>query len=403
MAGLCLMLGAAWTAPAAAKSRVHRQAGDDDTITVRVKGRSAVNEEAAKKDARRNAIESAGNVHIVSQSEVEDFALKKDIIKTRADGLIVAEKFGPARMDGDGVWEVELEAKVSKSKLDATWAEVAIVLEQLGHPVIMLFFEDWIQVTQLVPGERAREGEMAQRRLSDPSIVGNQITRMLTDYGFEVKNAQRAAALNERDKEEAGMKGDVELLQAYARRNGADLFLEGTAKASGPVTSRSIGDGYPTVYQWKTFGQCHAYWADSGMEFMAMPALEAESASKYSGDDGAKRALDKTGVEIGREIVFELLDKMTRRALDGSMFTLRIGNVKGRRYKDIREAIARIENVESVTQDSFDGSTLFLRVKTRLQSSDLMDAMYDLDFVGFSLELDGETSRNEMRWKVVDG
>jgi|GEM_PF-2619713 len=375
-----------------------------DTVTVKVKGRSAISEAVAKNDARRNAIEQAGKVHVVSRSEVRNAVLAQDIIKTRADGLIIKQDFKPAVKDAQGVWVVELVAQVSKEKLDATWAEVANVLEQIGQPTIMLFFDDIIQLSGVAPGLQRAQGDLAERVIARPSIVGNQLSGLLSEYGFQIKIGKRAEALLVRDKTRATVKQDFELLAAYAWDNGADLYIEGYAKASGPFPVPSLGDGYPTVYQWKTFGQCKAYWADNAGQLLAPPAMEAESASKYRGDDGAMRALDLTGVDLGREMVFMLLDKLTRRALDGVVISMHIENVKDDdTLFAIEDALNTVEGVLSVNEESYNGSLWIARVKTKLHTRNLARAIVrqlNPRFDGFELKTSGQRSMNVMRLRV---
>ncbi len=134
-------------------------AAAQDVVTVRVRGQG-VTEDGAVKDALRKAIEQGGQSEIASRTKTKDFALEYDVVLARAQGLVKNWKKLSSR-ESQGVVTVEIEAQVSKSLVNATWADVAIQLKQLGRPKIMVIFTEVIHV--LDRPERNRSG---CRRLS---------------------------------------------------------------------------------------------------------------------------------------------------------------------------------------------------------------------------------------------
>ncbi len=64
---------------------------------------------AAKVDAMRNLLEQAYGVRIMSDSSIQDFALKSDVIKSRVDAFIKGAWVVEERQLADGTIEVDME------------------------------------------------------------------------------------------------------------------------------------------------------------------------------------------------------------------------------------------------------------------------------------------------------
>jgi hypothetical protein len=64
---------------------------------------------AAKIEALRNLLEQSYSVTIVSDSTVQDFALKSDVVKARIDGFIKGAWVSEERLLADGSYEVNME------------------------------------------------------------------------------------------------------------------------------------------------------------------------------------------------------------------------------------------------------------------------------------------------------
>lgn len=64
---------------------------------------------AAKIEALRNLLEQAYSVTVVSDSTVQDFALKNDVIKAGVDGFIKGAWVAEERLLADGSYEVDME------------------------------------------------------------------------------------------------------------------------------------------------------------------------------------------------------------------------------------------------------------------------------------------------------
>jgi hypothetical protein len=64
---------------------------------------------AAKIEAMRNLLEQAYSVTVVSDSKIQDFVLKNDVVKAKVDGFIKGAWISEERLLADGSYEVEME------------------------------------------------------------------------------------------------------------------------------------------------------------------------------------------------------------------------------------------------------------------------------------------------------
>ncbi len=105
------------------------------TVSVRAKGTGKTREEAIE-NAKRMAIEQVG-VSVASETNVENFQLVKDIIKSRAEGYINSYNIIAETVSGDG-YTIEIEALVSKNPVDA---DVRSLSQKMGGVRFMVYYE----------------------------------------------------------------------------------------------------------------------------------------------------------------------------------------------------------------------------------------------------------------------
>lgn len=345
------------------------------TITVEVEGHSALSKPAAESDARRNAVEEAGKMHLPGWSTGQATALDRAAIKARAKTIIISEEFGRASKSDENGWTVTLKAVVSKNRLVETADAMASTLEAMGNPVIMLFVRDII------------ENIDTQSKTPEPdSYVGGEIERTLTEFGFTVRMRSRAEALKKRDRENADDDEAFKLLMSIAADDGADLFIDGHITASGPRHSRPHGID---LFMWKTIGQVSVYWADTGILLFRPPTAEHESGSRIPGSNGAKRALSKTGEDLGQEFVYGFVDKFTRDLKNGRLVTVQIQELNEDRSYDVIEAIQGLggDVIKRIGRNNWAYDVLTMDVRTTLGPHDLAGALRKLEFDGYRLAI----------------
>ena len=70
-------------------------------------------ERAAKADAYRNLLERVKGVRIESETTVQDFIARNDVIRTRVDGVLRGARVISSRVMPDKTYEVELEVRIA--------------------------------------------------------------------------------------------------------------------------------------------------------------------------------------------------------------------------------------------------------------------------------------------------
>jgi len=102
------------------------------------------NRDDALKQALRKALEEGAGVQIAGHSQVENFALIRDTIYSRAAGLVSDYKVLRESEGPGGSVVMTIEATVRPSTVAEAWGEVQNVLDQIGRPKIMVWVDEKI-------------------------------------------------------------------------------------------------------------------------------------------------------------------------------------------------------------------------------------------------------------------
>jgi hypothetical protein len=353
----------------------------DDVVVVKVRG-EGVSKEAALKDALRKAIEQGGKNEIASRSQTKDFALEYDVVLARASGLVKDYKV-LSEKESDGVWAVEIEAKVSKKLIVDTWADVQIVLKQLGRPKIMVIFTEVIH--DLTRNEPHRE--TVQRS----SLLAMQIERKLLDLGFKLVNPDQMKEIDRKKAETAALENDTASLKAIASNYGAAIYIKGVARASGPDVTEASGI---TLNMWETDITIQGFWTETGDAIFSNSKTGVRSGSRVAGPAGATKTLEKTGAKVAEASVYDLLETWSRGTAGG------VGDliIEVRKVADakqamaIKKALAGIKGVEEVHNEGVKDTVKFT-VVTNLGAEDFLEALVGLSFEGFKLDVDDQKAK----------
>jgi len=336
---------------------------------VSVTGQSAISEKEAINDALRNAVERTGKIKIASWSTVQNYELAQDVIKTRVDGLVTHHEVKAKSKSPDGVWTVEVLADVQESVLDTTWADVLHLMEQLGEPTITLFFDDLKQIAG------APDPEPFERQ----SPVTTHIIKLLTDSGFRVIHRARYEFLKSKNMLDARDEDRYALYKAEDTY-GADIYLDGTAIAEGPMLLERSG-----LHKWRTTGRCTAYWSDSGEVIFATDLQDAEKNFSDPSETNAIKLLDYTAGELGRQIKERLLETLARRAVEGGVITIKFDDADVDQQFSIEDHLKEMENVASVRLVKRHDTAVILEVRTKLLMQTLERSLLRTKFDGFRL------------------
>ncbi len=350
----------------------------EDIVTVKVTGQG-IDEQSAIKDGLRKAVEQGGQSEIASRSKTQDFALEYDVVLARSSGLVKDHKV-LSKSERDGITTVNLECKVSKSLIDATWADVAIELKKLGRPKIMVIFKEVIHDLERPEGSR----EIVQRS----SALGTTIMRRLTKLGFKLVSEGQIQAIMEKRKELAAAEDDVATLKQIAKDFGADIFIKGYARGSGPQRSETPAG---TLYMWETDVTIEGFWTETGDMIFANSTAGTRGGSRVGGPPGATMALNKTGEKMAEASIYDLLEQWTRGTAGGVgdiIVEVRgLANIKN--ALTIKKGLETVQGVEEVRRAGAK-DTVRYTVVTAMSAEEFVEHLVELSFEGFELEVEDQ-------------
>lgn len=355
---------------------------DDDVVVVKVKG-EGIDEDAAKKDALRKAVETGGKNEIASKSQTKDFALEYDVVLARATGLVKDYKVLSTR-SSDGVVIIEIEAKVSKKLIDATWAEVAILLKQLGRPKIMVIFTEVIH--DLDRPEHNRE--IVQR----DSKLGAEIERKLLKLGFKLVNPGQIKEIERKKLDAATLEDNTDAIKAIASQYGAQVFIKGVARANGPQRTTAAGI---QLHMWESDMSIQGFWTETGDAIFSNTSVGTRGGSRVAGPAGATQVLQKTGMKMAEASVYDLLEAWSRGAAGGQVgdIIIEVANVAdARQAMAIKKALAGVKGIEEVTNEGVKGLVRYT-LQTNMTADSVLEHLVELKFDGFTIDVEDQKSK----------
>jgi len=365
---LCLLLAAS----------VQTAFADDDIVTVKVEGRG-IDKDAAVKDALRNAVEKGGLTEIASKSQVKDYALEYDIVLARSSGLVKDYKI-IREGQSEGIFMVEIEAKVSKKLLDATWGDVAILLKQLGRPKIMVMFTEVIHDLERPEGTR----EVVQT----DSILGMQIERKLQKLGFKLVNPGMMKEIDRKKAEIAAAENDTGTLKSIASGYGAAIYIRGTSRASGPQKTTAAGID---LNMWETDVTIQGFWTETGDAIFSNSMTGVRGGSRVAGPPGGRQALEKNGVKLADASVYDMLEAWSRGTSGGvGDIIVEVRDVATvEQAIKIKKALEAVKGVEEVSKDGAKGTVKFT-VVTNMTAENFVESVVEFKFDDFKLEVEDQ-------------
>jgi len=350
----------------------------EDVAIVKVTGQG-IDKDAAVKDALRNAVEKGGLTEIAGKSQVKDYALEFDVVLARSSGLVKDYKVLNERTS-EGLVTVEIEAKVSKKLIDATWAEVTLLLKQLGRPKIMVFFTEVIHDLERPEGTR----EVVQT----DSVLGTQIERKLLKLGFKLVNAAQMKEIDRKKAEIAAAESDAGTLKSIASGYGAAIYIRGTSRASGPQKTTAAGID---LNMWETDATVQGFWTETGDAIFSNSMTGVRGGSRVAGPPGGRQALEKTGQKLADASVFDMLEAWSRGTSGGvGDIIVEVKDVATvEQAIKIKKALEAIKGVEEVSKDGAKGTVKFT-VVTNLNAENFVESVVELKFEDFKLEVEDQ-------------
>ena len=189
---------------------------------VEAKGQSPLSHDDAVKNAQRAAVEQAVGVFIHTETEVENYQLKKDRIISHTEGYIKRYEILKAEKV-DQQYQAVISAAVSMDEIKDDLIALKILLENLERPTMLVL------VDQLESDRNGNAGTIAE----------TEITRLLTDRGFEIVDQRQVEKTNALDKARQALSGN----DAAAKQLG--LRFDSQYVVLGRIAVNNAGEAYP--------------------------------------------------------------------------------------------------------------------------------------------------------------
>jgi hypothetical protein len=190
--------------------------------TIEAEGISSISREDAIRQAQRSAVEQAVGVFINSQTEVDNFELKKDKIFSKTQGYIKRFSILKEKKEGD-TFKVLVNATVSLDKIKDDLIAMKILLESMERPKLMVLVdEDYKSMDNLGMG-----------------IASTEMSSMLGAKGFELVDKSQVDAVMNNNQGRQALAGNANAAKALGLKFGAQYVIVGKAVA------QDAGEAYP--------------------------------------------------------------------------------------------------------------------------------------------------------------
>ena len=330
-----------------------------DALTAEGTGIGANHDEALMA-AKRDAVEKGIGMVLLSQTEIENFQLKRDIVVTKTIGTVSSYEIISETRTGDGLIEIKIKAKLSRSAMRQDLAAFNILIESMDKPRVMVLIDENNIGTSEPTNQSAETAILAF--LKDP-------------YDFDLVDRNMAASIKSSKQKMAEMNGNPTAAAAIGLKNGAEVLVTGTA------TSR-VAEGMS-----QNLGGMVSVQADVTLKAIncntgAIIGSASEHAAKVhiSPQTAGNQAIAKAAEKAAGKLLDMIIKGWQNQVNNGLSITVTINEVKQFRQKNaVIATLTGMPGVTAVRERSWDGTSAQLRI----------DVVYKGNTGGFCSKVDG--------------
>jgi hypothetical protein len=348
-----------------------------DVVTVHVKGQD-IDRESALNDALRKAVERGGHLEIYARSETENYTLARDTVLAQATGLIKDYRILKEGEDPLGGYFVEIEAQVDRRIIDTTWGQVQILLRELGTPKILVNIVERVNDIALKTGRDIVE---------DGSLLENKIEQLLVQKGFELVDKNQIERLKRDKIKQAVISQNMSELKQLAGDLGAQMFIMGFARASGPQISDVDGI---RLYMWETDVTLKAFWSETGQILFNRSEVGPRGGSRVPGPPGAKGAIAKAADKLAQRCLEGILETWSKQAVNGGKVVLDVNGLDFRQMLVLQDGLKQIEGIKNVTRRAWHKPTVKFELVTVHSAEKLAEILQQVQFQEFRLDIENQ-------------
>jgi len=316
-------------------------ATNEEGVTIEIEGQSPIlnddkvqAEQMAIVDASRKAVEKVVGTLVASETNVKDFQLLQDTIKTRANGY-VSDQEVLRRWEDNGYYKVLVRLTIKKADLQQSVDAYKLTLLKAGKPRLMIFIPDFGLVTK--------------------------VAQYMKDAGFPVIEPERIRDLQKSGLESNISTGDQEILAKLAVSFHAEILIIGNCR------QEAIGETQG-IFAVQAYLSIRAIRADSGQN------LVSQTFSARGVDLNNNLAFQKA-LNSATDQAVAFLKEQLGKELINSKQSLQI-IINGIQYSDLQQLQRRLKatpNVENVFLRNFSNLSAELDIDTGLLADQLAD------------------------------
>lgn len=336
------------------------QEGD---IIILAEGYGSSRQDALLK-AKREAIEIGIGTVLISQTEIRNFEIKKDIILSRTKGYVKKYDILREEKQPDDVFYLKIKAVVSLASIKEDLAALKILLESMDKPRMMVMIEE--------------DGKSAE----------NAILDYLTEKEFELVDASVVAALMHKEDSliKRATEGNPVAAAKIGAANGAEYVIIGKVTKSLMKSALLDKAGMKSIQANITAKVVNC----SNAKIIA--SKSAHSASCHASEDIARaKATQKAAKSLMDRSLFEKIISSFQSSINnGITIDVTIKNVDNFKIqKAVKKVIGELPGIVSVNSRSFGQGQLKLSI------------VYKGSADSFSEKIDGKTVK-EKELSVTD-
>jgi hypothetical protein len=314
-------------------------AGSIDDVEIVAEGCGQDLDEALL-DAKRTAIEQGIGTLLISQSEIENFMLKKDIVLTRTSGAVRRYEQLGTRQDEYGQC-VSIRALVSMADIREDLASLKILLESMARPRMMV----------LIQGVQAKVAE-------------TEIIDYLTAKEFDIVDPSMVATLQQRDADlvRQAVAGNPVAAAKIGVDNGAEYILVGTADGGMQENDLLAGSG-----MFSAQAQISARIINCSTSRIVAAKNEHSAVAHISKAAALQGAVLKTAQKLMDTKLFEtIVSSFQNQVNNGQNIEITVRGLENYQLqKQVNTLISASAGVQSANKRSFSGGALAMTVMYR--------------------------------------
>jgi len=318
------------------------------------------NRQEALMAAKRDAIEKGIGMVLLSQTEINNFMVQRDLVITRTLGAVKSYEVLSENKAADDAIEVRIRAVISRTAMRDDLAAFRILIESMDKPRVMV-----------IVGENNVGNTEPANNAAETAIIG-----FLRDpYEFTVVDPQVSATIRASRQKMAALAGDEAAAAAIGAQYGAEVIITGSA-----VSREAQG-------MTQNLGGMVSVQAD-----VTLKAINCSSAGiigtasghgakvHISPNTAGNQAIEKASGIAMKKLLDVIIKEWQNQLNNGTQLTLTVNNVLNFRAKNaVIQTLEGIANIGAVRERGWDDQTKALRV----------DIQYKGNVDGFCNRVDG--------------